>query len=368
MAYEVDVLGVGTESQSGDAIAVRFWDPLVPPGDWRVVIIDGGFQDTGAELVAHVGKHYGTNKVDLVISTHPDQDHINGLETVLEELEVVELWIHQPWNHCQGLAGEFQDGRITDKSIGDRLCASLEAAHRLVRLAERKGVRVREPFTGLSFAGGAVKVLGPSETYYEELIPSFDRMPAVSNKAAATGVDGLGGLLGKAVAAVKKIYRVVWGQDEIADDGVTSAKNSSSVITQFIVDGRRLLFTADAGIDALHRAANELDNCIDPAELKFIQIPHHGSRRNVGPAVLDRIIEKPVAEGARRDITAIASTAKEGEPKHPRAAVINAFIHRGVTTLATRGSGICLSHETPGRPGWNPVSPESYRYEYEDEG
>lgn len=368
MSYEVDFLGVGAESQSGDAIAVRFGALGKPEGRTRVVVIDGGFQATGDEIVAHIRQHYGTDRVDLVISTHPDQDHINGLETVLEELEVGELWIHQPWDHCQGLAGKFQDGRITDNSIGERLRTNLEAAYRLVRLAERKGIPIHEPFTGLSFAGGTVKVLGPSQSFYEDLIPSFDGMPVVSEKAAPAGLSGIGGFFGKAVAAAKQMYKVMWGQDQIVDDGVTSSKNSSSVITQFIVDGRRLLFTGDAGIDALHRAANELDNCVDPAELKLIQIPHHGSRRNVGPAVLDRIIGKPVAEGQSRGITAIVSTAKQGEPKHPRVAVLNAFIHRGVRVLATRGKGIRHGHNAPDRAGWGPVTPETYNYVYEDEG
>ena len=117
MGYEVDFLGVGSESKSGDAIVIRFDNLHGTRNEQTVVIIDGGFSDTGAELVEHIRKYFGTETVDLVISSHPDQDHINGLESVLNELQVKELWLHQPWLHNHKLANEFADGRLTDNSL-----------------------------------------------------------------------------------------------------------------------------------------------------------------------------------------------------------------------------------------------------------
>lgn len=84
--YEIDFLPVGDEGQSGDAIAVRFCTAADPR--YRTVIIDAGFQDDGAALVEHVDTWYGDRHIDLAIVTHPDGDHIGGMATVLEELEV----------------------------------------------------------------------------------------------------------------------------------------------------------------------------------------------------------------------------------------------------------------------------------------
>jgi len=362
MGYEVDILGVGEKSNSGDAIALRYGNLHGERDEQTVVVIDGGYKDNGQKLVDHIKDHYGTEKVDLVISTHPDQDHINGLEEVIEQLEVCELWIHQPWDHNEGLAGEFEDGRITDNSIGERLKDSLEAAHTLVVKAQDKGVAVSEPFTGKNFDN--IKVIGPTKVYYEELIPQFDGMPSVKKVEEASSL--FEGLFDAVKAAAKKIF-VSWGEDKINDEDGTSAKNNSSVITQLIVDGRRLVFTGDAGITALDKAADEIDACASGAELKFFQIPHHGSRRNVGPSVLDRIIGKPLAEGESRNISAVASTATEGEPKHPHKSVLNAFAHRGATVSATRGTGIRHKYDAPEREGWTSITPEPYHYEYDDE-
>ena len=136
---------------------------------------------------------------------------------------------------------------------------------------------------------------------------------------------------------------------------------------QLVVEDRRLLFTGDAGVTALSHAADRLDISPQEAELKFIQIPHHGSRRNVGPTILNRLVGEPLPEGQKRNISATASTAKNGEPKHPRKAVMNAFTHRGITTSATRGSTLCHSYNAPAREGWNSVQPEPYHWEYDDE-
>ena len=95
--FEVDFLAVGDGERSGDAIAMRF----TQPSDGRpvVVIIDAGFQDDGEAIVSHVVNYYDTDYVDLVVSTHPDRDHIVGLPTVLRELRVGALSVHRPGQH-----------------------------------------------------------------------------------------------------------------------------------------------------------------------------------------------------------------------------------------------------------------------------
>ncbi len=362
MGYEVDFLGVGSESKSGDAIAIRFGNLHGRRDEQTVVVIDGGFSDTGTELVEHIRTHFGTNTVDLVISSHPDQDHINGLEVLLNELDVKELWLHQPWLHNQNLADEFSDGRLTDSSLGERLKQNLWRAWSLSKLANRKGIVLKEPFAGLIDKSGSVKVLGPSQSYYESLIPDFDGMPSRAEKSSVANESWLASALRKVTE-----FFASWGEDHISDDGQTSAKNNSSVITQLIVDGCRMVFTADAGIQALEQAAEQIECCYSGAELKLIQIPHHGSKRNIGLTVLNRLIGPPVEHGVQRGVIAVASTSKAGEPKHPRKAVLNAFNHRGARVLVTRGQGIMHYHNSPGRAGWSSLDPEPYHFSYEEE-
>ena len=191
MGYEVDIIGVGQESKSGDAIAVRWGNLSGPRDQQKVVIIDGGFRDSGQDVVNHVKLYYGTDSIDAVISTHPDQDHINGLDVVLDELTVRQLWIHKPWEHNQGLANKFVDGRVTDSSLGERLRASLDAASDLVAKAENKGIHIVEPFAGNTlYHQNELCVIGPTLDYYESLIPEFDGMPQAKSTLSSVLADG----------------------------------------------------------------------------------------------------------------------------------------------------------------------------------
>ena len=319
MGYEVDIIGVGKESKSGDAIALRWGNLHGDRNEQKVVVIDGGFQESGQDVVGHIKRFYGTESVDAVVSTHPDQDHVNGLHVVLDELSVRELWIHKPWEHNAGLAEKFLDGRLTDESIGRRLQESLETAADLVAKAKRKNIHIVEPFSGDSlYDQNEFRVLGPTQYYYESLIPDFDGMPKARATFANLFVE-----TGVSVARAMKRYISAWGIDALDDKDTTSAKNNSSAITLLTVDGHYLLFTGDAGIIALSYAADALDAIRNGTELRFIQIPHHGSRRNVGPTILNRLVGRPVKQGQKRSISAIASTAKRGEPKHPRKSVMN---------------------------------------------
>src|SRR5262245_33820846 len=138
MSYEVDVRAVGEESKSGDAIALRYGD-FSDRSRYRVMIIDGGFEADGRDLVDVVQGLYGTNSVDVVVSSHPDDDHSSGLKVVLEELRVSALWLHRPWRHGVGVSAAMEEDYKK----------SVETARELEELASRRGAQIIDPFAGL---------------------------------------------------------------------------------------------------------------------------------------------------------------------------------------------------------------------------
>jgi glyoxylase-like metal-dependent hydrolase (beta-lactamase superfamily II) len=184
MGYEVDFLAVGEESKSGDAIALRYGELEGSRAEQTVVIIDGGYKKSGEDLVAHIKEHYGTDIVDLVVLTHPDSDHASGLHVVLEELTVKKLWMHKPWEHNEGKSIQFEDGRVTDNSIGERLKDAMETAYTLYQLAEKKDIPIEEPFTGIKDETGNIQVIGPTYDYYNELIVEFSAMPETKTESS----------------------------------------------------------------------------------------------------------------------------------------------------------------------------------------
>src|ERR1700733_13186784 len=87
MGYEIDFLPVGKE-KSGDAILVRYGNLFGTRAEQKVIVVDAGYPETSDLVVKHLADHYNTDKIDLMISTHPDQDHIGGLEAVMNKCAV----------------------------------------------------------------------------------------------------------------------------------------------------------------------------------------------------------------------------------------------------------------------------------------
>nr|WP_279663383.1 ComEC/Rec2 family competence protein [Ectobacillus ponti] len=59
---------------------------ILPNG--KTVLIDGGPPEAG-EVILHKLIEAGIQKLDLVVSTHPDVDHIGGLITVIQQVPVM---------------------------------------------------------------------------------------------------------------------------------------------------------------------------------------------------------------------------------------------------------------------------------------
>ena len=141
--FEVDHLAVGKGTKSGDAITMRFTRD--DNAQLAHVIIDGGFITNGLDIVRHVIHRYETDQIDVVILTHPDEDHIGGLGEVLRELQVEYLLTHRPALH------------------GHPELEAAKAVEDLVKIPKDNNTTVVEPFTGLHHFGEALMIAGPDE-------------------------------------------------------------------------------------------------------------------------------------------------------------------------------------------------------------
>lgn len=95
------------------------------------ILIDGGGSimsdyDVGAGVVLPALRALGVRKLDVVVATHADTDHIEGLVSVLEHLPVGELWIgHRKPDDLllSQLLGQAEDKRVPVREIrrGDQI-------------------------------------------------------------------------------------------------------------------------------------------------------------------------------------------------------------------------------------------------------
>jgi beta-lactamase superfamily II metal-dependent hydrolase len=209
--------------------------------------------------------------------------------------------------------------------------------------------------------------MSPTKEYYEDLLPNFRCTPEPKQAAESY----LTKLLAEAKEVIKKVAES-WGYETLTDPKLpeddTTAENNSSAVVLATLDGEKWLFTADAGVTPLTAVAGYYELLgYQWNELKYYQIPHHGSRRNVGPTLLNRIIGPIVPKADRGGKTSYVCAAWDGGPKHPAKKVLNAFKRRGADWFWSqeedpknkgRGFTMCCSKGAPER-GWTamPIKP-----------
>jgi beta-lactamase superfamily II metal-dependent hydrolase len=332
LGLELDFLQVGDGERSGDAIALRYGNLAT---GYEVMIVDGGNKASGEELVRHVWATYGTATVQHVVNTHPDGDHSSGLTEVLNNLDVKNLWMHRPWNYAAGLLDHFRDARFSADGLEARIRDALEAAHELEQIAITKRIPIYEPFQGS--AVGPFLVLSPEKDWYlKELVPNFSRTPEAKRPVA-----GILSPLFKAASEVASWVAETMNIETLDESGETSAQNESSVVLYGNFGGNGVLLTGDSGRQGLVRAILYGRAVgISLKGLNCFQVPHHGSRRNVSPSVLNEITGQ----------FALISVAPKSET-HPRRKVTNALKRRGARVYKTNGALLNHAVNWPRRTG-----------------
>lgn len=147
-----------------------------------------------------------------------------------------------------------------------------------------------------------------------------------------------------------KRIRDFWHIDLLDDDDdTTSAENNTSTIILFTIDGHRLLFTGDAGKTALLNAIGYAEGIgISLTGMNFLDVPHHGSKRNLNSKILKKM----------NAATAFISAPAEST-KHPAKKVTNALKKHGAKVYVNRASTLRHHYNAPSR-NWDPATEEPF--------
>jgi hypothetical protein len=251
-----------------------------------VLLVDGG---TGAptttrRLGQRIADRLGPDHpAALVVVTHVDADHITGVLDLLEapggDPPFAEVWFNG-WEHlAPGVRGPVQ---------GERLGAAIRR-RRLPWNAAFDGKAVVVPADGplpvVELPGGLrLTLLSPSPTQLAALQPVWERevrdaglVPGAPPRSAPAAPEVREGPLDPERLAARRF----------SEDA--SEANGSSIAFLAEHDGASVLFTGDAfaGVLAwsLRRLAAERGTRRVPVDA--LKLPHHGSRNNLSPELLE---------------------------------------------------------------------------------
>ena len=345
----IDMLYVG----HGEAIIIHVKQKVFTEHNW-IILVDGGKKSDSGKIIQHLEnysfKETGKREIDLIISTHPDRDHIGGLFNIIKTFGrkgIKKIWIHDPTNHYSfynDLINRAQKRIETwfwpsiyqiSKESYELVITGLIDGINLVELIKKYQIPFEEPFANLSFAD-FLRVLGPSPDFYKNLITE----ETIEQFLDQFSIDAEIYEDKEESDALESMFNPCPIVDE---NNETSAINNSSVIFEININTDRYLFTGDAGVEAFENIG--FDNI---ENIHWLKVPHHGSRRNLTSGIIETMKPK------------ISYISAEGTRKHPRKALVNCLAKHGSYVYSTHKNKKTLRHFTkimPDRKGWGEAEP-----------
>lgn len=252
-----------------------------------MLIIDGGMgKECFRKLKAEIdcwNNAYGA--VNLVILTHLDNDHIDGL---------IKLFSHPDYDHTKikqilfnyGLEIErFYESSSTPKinNISETVNTSYRQGQELYELLKDKMIPISVPV----IAGQHVSIM--KELEIDILSPTDDELRSILRSRAYQLERG-----DRSTETAYKAER--WEQDiellnnmNFSENGITVA-NSSSIACLITYYGHKILMLGDAKASVVEHSLRSLGASEEnPLPIDYCKISHHGSKSNTSGTLISLI-------------------------------------------------------------------------------
>lgn len=255
---------------SGDSILIQY--------EKHNVLIDGGNDTTYVkkELQLILQKD---EKIDLLVITHHDDDHIAGIISILKDVadekygrkkDFIKRVIFNSPRLIKNLIGGLED------NIGE---LSYKQADETERLLLKIDTEWKDK--GITIAGEKINIGNVELTI---LAPQKEVLDNYSEEKRGALLSG-----GKKCDWSTKLKALErWVDDNNLD---TNIANSSSVVIQIKFENENILLSGDVTPKEFSRLLNKLyvENGNSPVHFDYLKLPHHGSHRNISDEVLSRI-------------------------------------------------------------------------------
>jgi len=274
----------------GDCLWVEYGDQRRP----NRVLIDGGTAPTYSALRDRVDRlHPDDRRFDLLIITHVDADHIEGVVRLLGDADLGvtfdDVWFNG-WTHLPA-PPEDKLGPVQGEFLTALISKRKEPWNRAFSggpvVVSEGGSLPQAILTG----GMKITLLSPTQNELAKLRPAWNKVVRAAGLEPGVAKDALAQL-----AKVKKPQPDVLGKPGLDVVAIaarqfqpdTALANGSSIAILAEVDGKGLLLAGDAFAPVLAASVERLveERQIDRLSLAAFKVPHHGSKANINVELL----------------------------------------------------------------------------------
>jgi beta-lactamase superfamily II metal-dependent hydrolase len=326
----------------GDSIWIEYGES----GNTKIILIDGGTGGTKHHIKALLDGLTGEKHLELLVITHIDRDHIEGILSLLSEetlgFTVGAVWFngwpHLPGNNNLEQYGAVQGEKLTAAIVNHRLPWNIDFG------SEAAVVHDGEALPILTLPGGmkitllsptqpnlvALKVVWAQELMKANLAPLFAVAELSDDSIEAYGSSG--------IPDVELLSATPFHEDDAAANG-----SSIAFLAQY--GGKTALFAGDSFPGVLLSSLAKLYDRSVPLDLA--KLSHHGSAHNTSPELLKKLDCKKFAISTNGSIY-----------KHPAQETVARVIK-----LNGAGTELLFNYRTDYNKCWdNAVLQAKYKY------
>ena len=309
VGYYIDMVDVG----EGDAFVISTVDPQV------VCVIDTGPRSGAVALANHITNHCG-NRIDHLVLTHVDEDHIGGAMALLESGFVPSVvWANDPRKY-------YDPKKLKSRGLvkeAARINASVAQASGILDYLIAHDIERRDAFVDDIIQltkNHSLKVLSPSEEAYRAAVPRFskrNREQLLERQASRR----------RSCTAENLVCVVLCLECRNADGDLLEMA----------------LFTADACLSVLKEVSGD-------SGFEWVKVPHHGSWNNLDEELVSVWC---AGEGS----AAALSCGREEKHGHPENEVVSWFVKSGARVRCTACQGTIRFRRlgAPRTTGWRAI-------------
>ena len=272
------------------------------------MLIDAGPHQTYKDLRERIlAIPEGKRHFELFVITHIDADHIEGAVRLLQDRKLKitygDIWFNG-YRHLRRRKKEVLGGPLgeylTSTILKEKLPWNEAFGGESVVVPDEGPLPVHELKGGMKLT-----LLSPTWAQLEKLRPKWEKevkaagiVPGHAKKAGEklATVKRLQPILGEAIVNVQKLGGTPFKQD-------TAAANGSSIAFLAEAGGARGIFSGDAFPNVLAASLRRLlKKSSAKLALDFFKLPHHGSRSNVSPDLIDMITCKQYIFSSNGDL------------------------------------------------------------------
>ncbi|WP_282076214.1 ComEC/Rec2 family competence protein [Maribacter aquivivus] len=262
---------------NGDSILIKTFDENK---EEFIILIDGGTPSTFDYSLKKNLK--GISKINLLVLTHIDSDHIGGLirflkNSLIDKIEIDEFWINQP---DSGL----------NQTTNKKSLISVRQAENLKTLI--KGKKPHSKIREITFEDNIINIKGLEFTILSPTVEIKDKFyEAWEKEKSLLNQENLETNISSSTVDYSKSLKELSKIDFKPHSSINSdIYNSSSIAFVLKCPDVNLLLLADSRAEIITESLKQLGyNTETPLEVDYVKISHHGSLNNTSQELLSLI-------------------------------------------------------------------------------